>query len=138
MLFDIDLSNLRDLNSIPPLVLAYIGDAVFSLYVRTRSVCNKVRTVHNLHVDAIKYVKASSQAVVARKLFDELSDQEKLIFKRGRNAKAATIPKNADVQEYRYATAFEAVVGYIYLSNDKDRLIMLLERAIHIIENDIQ
>ncbi len=106
-----------------PLVLAYIGDTIYDLLVRTYLIMSNTVTVHNLHHQAINFVSAGAQAHTLEDIFEKLTDQEKNIVRRGRNAKSGTIPKNADVGEYRYATGFEALLGYLYLTEQRDRLI---------------
>ena len=113
-----------------PLVLAYVGDGVYELYVRSRIVEeNPDMPPHKLHVLSTTYVKAKSQSRAMVIVETMLSDEELAIYKRGRNAKSATIPKNADVTEYRRATGFEALVGYLYLSGRNDRLTEIMETA---------
>ena len=113
-----------------PLVLAYIGDAVYEVYVR-----NRIITEHpdmpafKLHKEAIKYVKAHGQSKAVEVIEAELFDEELAIYKRGRNAKSPTVPKNADVTEYRRATGFEALIGYLYRSGKEDRLNCLMKKA---------
>ena len=112
-----------------PLVLAYIGDSVYETYIRTRLVAHANTQVNNLHKTTINYVKAKAQSEIMKALLDQLTEEEEWVFKRGRNAKSATVPKNADVGEYRYATGFEALIGYLYLSGNIDRLYELLQFA---------
>ena len=103
-----------------PLVLAYIGDTVFDLFVRTSLLkCGKAGRLHCL---AAKMVCAKAQAEVIKKIIPELTEQEHDIFLRGRNAKSPTVPKNADVQDYRMASGFEALVGYLYITGQDERL----------------
>ena len=105
-----------------PLVLAYIGDTIYDLLVRSYLIMTNTVTVHNLHNQAIHFVNASAQAHTLEDIFEGLTDEEKTIVRRGRNAKSATVPKNADIGEYRYATGFEALLGYLYLTGHTDRL----------------
>ena len=112
-----------------PLVLAYIGDAVFELYIRRRLVEGKYRDAHDLHVKSVKYVKASAQASIIQMLEPELTDRERDIVRFGRNAHANTVPKHADLAEYHAATGFEALVGYLELSGNKERLEEILSKA---------
>ena len=112
-----------------PLVLAYIGDSVYETYVRTRLVARANTQVNNLHKTTINYVKAKAQSDIMKALLGQLTEEEEWVFKRGRNAKSATVPKDADVGEYRYATGFEALIGYLYLSGNIDRLYELLQFA---------
>jgi ribonuclease-3 family protein len=110
----------------PPLVLAYIGDSVYDMYVRTRLVLSHAGGAGALHVMSAGIVNARAQAALARLAEDRLTDWEKDVFRRGRNAKSATTPKNMSVADYRYATAIEAVVGYLYLTGQGERLAELL------------
>ncbi|NLJ40465.1 MAG: Mini-ribonuclease 3 [Clostridiales bacterium] len=105
-----------------PLVLAYIGDTINDLLVRTYLIMTSNVTVHNLHYQAINFVSAGAQAHILEGILERLTEDEKNIVRRGRNAKAGTIPKNADIGEYRYATGFEALLGYLYLTGQTDRL----------------
>lgn len=117
-----------------PSVLAFIGDAVFNLFIRERLIMNKRGTSHQLHVLATDYVKAASQSKISKILMDNFTEEEAYIFRRGRNAKSTTIPKNAEVQDYKYATGFEALLGYLYLTKQNERLNQLMEQAADIIE----
>jgi len=119
-----------------PAVLAFIGDAVFNLFIRERLVRKKRASSHRLHIDATRYVKAASQSRIARELQKEFDEDAAFIVRRGRNAKSTTVPKNADLHDYHYATGLEAVMGYLYLTGRKERLESILERAASIIESD--
>jgi len=110
-----------DADSLSSLALAFVGDAVFNLFVRTMLV-GSGKKVKELHIDATKYVKASAQAQILRKLEDKLTDKEKHIVRTARNAKVNTVPKNADIMDYHYSTGFEALLGYLYLTGQKNRL----------------
>ena len=106
-----------------PLVLAYIGDAVYEVYVRTRVIAeHEDMPAYKLHRHTIEYVKAHAQSNSMTVLEPLLSEAELAVYKRGRNAKSATVPKNADLTEYRRATGFEALVGYLYLGKEEKRL----------------
>lgn len=106
-----------------PLVLAYIGDGVYELYVRNKLIDeHSDMPPHKLHILATTKVKASAQSNAMLLIEPELTEDELTIYKRGRNAKSATVPKNADVSEYRRATGFEALIGYLYLSEKNERL----------------
>lgn len=105
-----------------PLVLAYIGDAVFEVYVRTYIARFGAIKPNALHKAAIGFVCAKAQANILEKIEEELSDEELNIVRRGRNANSNTIPKNASVVDYKKATAFEALIGYLFLKNDILRL----------------
>lgn len=119
-----------DLNTYSPLVLAYIGDAVYELYIRTLLLSKGNAPVHKLHKQSITYVKAKAQSDIIHKLIEILQPEEIDIVKRGRNAKSGTIPKNADVTEYKYATGFETLLGYLYLKQDYARLMELLKISV--------
>ena len=121
-----------------PLVLAYLGDTVYESYIREHLIRQNInRKVNNLHKLAIQYSKAKEQATIIHELEDELTEEEMKIFKRGRNQKSHTAPKNADIIDYKYATGFEALIGYLYLSEDKERLEYIVKKGIEIIERDM-
>lgn len=105
-----------------PLVLAYVGDTVYDLFVRTYLVNNSDASVHNLHVKAAKKVCAAAQSSAFRRIENMLSEDELTIYKRGRNSHLGSIPKNASVADYRTATGLEALVGFLYLSGCDSRL----------------
>lgn len=104
-----------------PLVLAYMGDAVYELYVRKMLIEKANTQVDKLHKTAINIVKAEAQCEAFRKIENILTENEMAVFKRGRNAKSS-VPKHASVIEYRIATGLEALIGYIYISGDTKRL----------------
>lgn len=118
-----------DLYACSPLVMAYLGDAVYDLYIRSLLVSRGGSNVHKLHKQSISYVKAKAQSDTIKKLMEGLSEEELDIVRRGRNAKSGTIPKNADVTEYKYATGFETLLGYLYIKRDFERLVQLLKAA---------
>ena len=106
-----------------PLVLAYLGDAVYELYIREYLIKNNVVKVDNLTKEAIKFVSAKSQVKILSKLLDNniLTEEELDLIKRGRNQKSHKAPKNTDILTYKNATGFETLIGYLYLNN-KTRL----------------
>lgn len=113
-----------------PLVLAYIGDSLYDVYVRSRLIAqNGDMLAHKLHVESIKYVKAHGQSVSVLAIEDKLTEEELSAYKRGRNTKSFTVPKNADVGEYRRATGFESLLGWLYIKKDTDRLDEIMEMA---------
>lgn len=114
--------------------LAYIGDAVYEVYVRKHIMENSHEQVNKLHKKAIKYVSAKAQAHIIQVLENKFTQAEQAIFKRGRNAVSNTVPKNTDVITYKIATGFEAVIGYLYLNNETERLDCILKESIDIIE----
>jgi len=119
----------NNLCEVSPLVLAYIGDAVFELLVRTHIVSAGQRRMKEIHLDTVEMVKAESQARIIRQIIDELSEPEQDIVRRGRNTRS-TPPKNADMQAYRMSTGFEALLGYLYLKGDQERLIYLVNKVL--------
>lgn len=114
----------KEAAQMPMSVLAYIGDSVYELYVRTHIVNNYHVHVKQLHKATVAFVSAAAQAKGVRYLLDndKLDERECQIIRRGRNCKVTSMPKNADLSEYRYATAFECLVGYLYISNQIERL----------------
>jgi len=118
-----------------PLQLALIGDGVFEVFIRNYILMkNTSLSANKIHVKAIGYVKAKSQAYIMHEIELLLTEEEEAIYKRGRNAKSPTVPKNADVRDYRTATGFEALVGYLYLTGNKKRLEFILNKSIEIIK----
>ena len=112
----------KDVNMMSPLTWAYIGDCVYELYVR-QELINKTNLKPNkLHIDAIQYVKANKQAEILQEIMPKLTEEEQDIVRRGRNAENHHLPKNASVQDYMYSTAFEALIGYLYLTKKDERL----------------
>ncbi|MBT1525974.1 Mini-ribonuclease 3 [Clostridioides difficile] len=121
-----------------PLVLAYLGDTVYETYIREHLIRqNTQKKVNDLHKLAIKYVKAKAQATIIHEIEIELTEEESKIYKRGRNQKSNTSPKNADIIDYKHATGFEALVGYLYLNNEIERLQYIINKGIKIIERDM-
>ena len=120
----------QELNQRSPLTWAYIGDCVYELYVRNKLVNETRLKPHELHIKAIEYVKAKAQADMLKKIEESLTEEEKDIVRRGRNTQNHHLPKNSNVQEYMYATAFEALIGYLYLCNKKQRAKEIIELAI--------
>lgn len=114
-----------DVRSYSPLALAYIGDCVYDLIIRTVVVERGNRAANLLHRTTVKYVKAAAQAAVIEALQDSLTEEEKSVYKRGRNAKSHTAAKNATIEDYRKATGLEALVGYLYLTDRLDRVLEL-------------
>lgn len=112
----------KQINQMSPLTWAYVGDAVYELYVRYYLVDNTNLKPNNLHKEAIKYVKAKAQAEILYKLQDYLTEEEQDVVRRARNTQNHHLPKNANVQEYMYATALEGLIGYLYLTKQNDRL----------------
>ena len=124
------MENSKKASLYSPLVLAYIGDSVYELFVRTKVIEEHPdMPAYKLHKLTVGYVKAHAQSNSICAIEDILTEDELSAYKRGRNAKSATVPKNADLTEYRRATGFEALIGYLYLKNEKERLEELMEIA---------
>ena len=119
-----------------PLTLAFVGDAVFSLYIREMLVVEANRPVGKLHTLSVKWVKAEAQSKGMRAILPLLSEKEAEVFKRGRNAHTSHTPKNQSGCDYHYATGFEALVGYLYLKDETTRLTELLNEVIKAIGTD--
>ena len=112
----------QEVELMSPLTWAYIGDAVYELFIRNKLINETNLKPHKLHIEAIKYVKAKSQAEKLNEIYETLTDEEKDVVRRGRNTQNHHLPKNSNVQEYMYATAFEALTGYLYLTKQNSRL----------------
>ena len=125
------MKNETEVNLISPLVWAYVGDSVYEVFIRTHLVETTKLKPHKLHIEAIKYVKAKAQADMLEKLQDMLTDKEKEIVRRTRNTENHHVPKNADPTDYMYATAFEGLIGYLYLSGQTERLNEILNKCIN-------
>jgi ribonuclease III family protein len=128
--------NTVDVKQLNSLALAYMGDAIYETYVRRHLLYSgKVRPNH-LHRTGTSYVSAKAQSQILFQMMDhKLLDEEELaVVMRGRNAKSGTVPKNTDVQTYHYSTAFEALMGYLYLTGKKERLEELISRAFSYVE----
>lgn len=122
----------QDYRSFSALTLAYIGDCVFDLVIRTVVIFRSHKQVNDLHKKTIRFVKAESQALMIQALLDNdiLTEEEKAVYKRGRNTKSHTIAKNASVAAYRKATGFEAVLGYLYVTGQMDRVLELTKAGL--------
>ena len=107
-----------------------MGDSVYELFIRTQLVEKTKLKPHKLHIESIKYVKAKAQAEILEKLYGILTEKEKEIVRRTRNTENHHLPKNASPADYMYATAFEGLIGYLYLTNQKDRLNEILNKCI--------
>ena len=124
-----------EVNQMSPLVWAYIGDSVYEQYIRNYLVTNTKYKPHKLHVEATKFVKAAAQAKILQCMENDLTEDEKEVVRRTRNTKNHHLPKNSNVQEYMYATAFEGLIGYLHLTKNKERLEELLDLSLkYIIE----
>lgn len=124
-----------DVNQMSPLTWAYMGDSVYENFVREYLVTNTKYKPHKLHIEATKLVKAQAQAHILKELEHTLTDDEKEIVRRTRNTENHHLPKNATVQEYMYATAFEGLIGYLYLTKQEGRLKEILDKSLMIASN---
>lgn len=125
-----------DIRTYSPLTLAYIGDAIYELVIRTILVEKGNTQVNKLHNRASRLVKASAQSAMIEKLKPHLTEEETAVFKRGRNAKSYTMAKNASMSDYRRATGFEALMGYLYLTEQWERMLGLIKTGMEEGETD--
>ena len=116
------IRNEIDVKLMSPLTIAYVGDAVYELYIRTHLTNVSNLKPHKLHLESIKYVKAVAQAEILDKLHDMLTEEEKDIVRRGRNQENHHLPKNVSTSEYSKSTAFETLIGFLYLTKREERL----------------
>ena len=118
-----------------PLTLAYIGDGIYEIIIRTLIVTKSGNEqVNKLHKKSSSLVKAETQAKLIHAIMDELNEEEERIYKRGRNAKSFTSAKNASISDYRTATGFEALCGYLYMKSDMERLLFLIKSGLKRLE----
>jgi len=131
--------HLPDVNpaELSPAVWAYIGDAVYELFIRNLLISRGPAKTGQLHQEAVQKVKASFQAQLLEKIEPLLDEEELHIVKRGRNAKTGHVPSGSDVITYRHSTAFEALLGFLYLSGKLDRIVALLEQALNMDGGDL-
>lgn len=125
-----------DAKALSPLTLAYIGDAVYDLIIRTLVVNKGNQQVQKLHKETVTMVKASAQARMITVLNDRLTEEEHAVYKRGRNAKSVSIAKNQSVSDYHKATGFEALMGYLYLRKEWKRMLELIKTGLDALENE--
>lgn len=126
-----------DTRNYSPIVLAYVGDVVLEIVIRTILVSKYSNKVSNINSKCSFYVKAKTQSKAARVFLDEdlFMEEEKAVYRRGRNANSGTTAKNASVSEYKMSTGFESVLGYLYLNNKNDRIVELLHKYVEIIDS---
>lgn len=129
-MFDFESLDEKETKLLNPQVLAFVGDAVYSLYIRHRIVVTEGLKGKDLHTRVTNFVKASGQSNFISKLLPLLSEDEIHVFKRARNHKTLSQSKNADIVDYKRATGFEALIGYLYLTNKVDRLNEILKMCI--------
>ena len=119
-----------EVNNMSPLTWAYIGDCVYELYVRNKLINETCLKPNKLHIESIKYVKASAQAETLYRIEEFLTEEEKDIVRRTRNKENHHLPKNAELKDYMYATALEGLIGYLYLTKQDERLKEILDMCI--------
>jgi ribonuclease III family protein len=126
----------KDVRQVKPLVLAFIGDGVYEMYVRNHVVTSSTVNVNEIHKRTVKFVKAVSQAIAVKEMMSSgfITEDEERVVKRARNQFNQTIPKSASVVEYKLATGFEALVGYLYYTGNAERLEEVVHYAIEVIE----
>lgn len=122
----------QNVRAYSPLTLAYIGNAIYELVIRSVVVERANRSANDLHKKTTRYVKAETQAKMVLALQEELTEDEMAVYKRGRNAKSYTTAKNASMADYRKATGFEALMGFLYLTDQPDRLLYLVKKGIEL------
>ena len=118
-----------DIRTYSPLTLAFLGDCIFDLVIRTVIVERGNRATDSLHKQKSEIVKASAQSSMVEAILEDLTEMELTVYRRGRNAKSYTSAKNASISDYRRATGFEALMGYLYLTNQEDRMIELIKTS---------
>lgn len=133
----LDFETIKDSKLLNSLALAYIGDAIYEVYVRHHLLAGGSIRPNQLHNQAKRYVSAKAQASILHHLnsLDFFSEAEEAVIRRGRNAKSGTIPKNTDVQTYRYSTAYEALLGHLYLEKEHQRLDEIIQVSIEFIKS---
>lgn len=124
----IDLQNVSQQN------LAFVGDAIYNVYIRTYLISLSNTNTGKLHKESIMYVSARAQSNIVDKIYDSLDEEEKLVYKRGRNTNINTVSKHVDVVSYKKATGYEALLGYLYLKNNIPRLEEIIKTSIKIIK----
>jgi ribonuclease-3 family protein len=127
---DINKYNDNIVKSVNPIVLAYIGDSLYELFVRLHIISQGYTKPAVPHKKSVSYVNAHAQAALLENISDILTEEEKEVVRRGRNAQSYTIPKNVDIEIYKQSTAFEALLGYLYLLGNEDRLKTILNKCI--------
>lgn len=125
-----------DAGAYSPLTLAYIGDSIFDLVIKTMVINKGNKPVKNLHRETSSYVQAKTQSLMMRTIQEHLTEEEHAVYKRGRNAKSVTPAKNQSVTDYRRATGFEALMGYLYLKKEWKRMLDLIKIGLDSLEEE--
>lgn len=126
-----------DIKEYSPLALAYIGDAIYELIIRSLVLNEGNRQVQKMHKRTSSMVQASAQARIITALNDRLTEEEHAVYKRGRNAKSMSPAKNQSVSDYHKATGFEALMGYLYLKKEWKRMLELIKAGLDALENEV-
>lgn len=126
-----------DIKEYSPLALAYIGDAIYELIIRSLVLNEGNRQVQKMHKRTSSMVQASAQARIITALNDRLTEEEHAVYKRGRNAKSMSPAKNQSVSDYHKATGFEALMGYLYLKKEWKRMLELIKAGLDTLENEV-
>ena len=126
----------QDPEKVSPLNLAFIGDSVYEVVIRNKVLNDFNGSLNEVNKMAKHYAMAQTQSKIMHLIENELSEKEIQIFKRGRNAKGVSAPKSCTISEYREATGFESLIGYLYLKNNSDRVIELVYKGIELLEAD--
>lgn len=127
-----------DVNSYSPLVLAYIGDCIYDLIIKTIVISGGNKQVHKLHEETSTYVQASAQSLMMRAIQPCLSEEEHAVYRRGRNSRTVSPAKNQSITDYRRATGFEALIGYLYLKKEYHRILELVKTGLQNLSHDNQ
>ncbi len=123
----------KDIRTFSPLALAFIGDGVYEIVVRTLIVGMGNRSPHKLHLDSAKIVKAKSQSKSIDYIYDSLTEEEQNVYRRGKNANSPTKAKNASLGDYRKATGYEALLGYLYLKGEDERILEIVKKGLEVL-----
>lgn len=127
--------NKINLDTVSMQTLAFIGDAVYNVYIRSYLASINNAKTGVLHKESIKYVSAKGQAITIDKIYNILTQDEIDVYKRGRNTNIPTVSKNVDIVQYKKATGFEALIGYLYIKKENERLDLLIKKSIESFEN---
>lgn len=120
----------QDPDLVSPLNLAFIGDSVYEVVIRNKMLAEQNGSIKDVSVRASDYTRATAQSAMILLIEDRLTEHEQRIFKRGRNAKSLSAPKSCSISEYRHATGFEALIGYLFLSGEYERILFLIDTAL--------
>lgn len=122
----------QDIRTYSPLALAHIGDGIYELVIRSVLIERGNASSESLHKNTVRFVKAEAQSAMIQALLPELTEEEEAVFKRGRNAKVYTKAKNAGLSDYKRATGFESLMGYLYLTGQQERMLYLIQKGLEL------